>query len=181
MSNYKERIPSFNTYIKSLYEPVKSTNRGLEKSIDKINRMFKEAIDKAPKFKSELQIERKKLKEKLSANEITNIEYQIKEILSRYNLSYLSEDEDSKITKDDSEEDGIDKIDAIEIPENPYNNKVEKIKQWLIKNIDKYDEDEEGDNDKFKMIDDIIKHFNMEDESEDDKDKFIQLVNINLE
>jgi len=177
MPNYKERIPSFDNYIKTLYEPIKSTDKGLEKSIDKIDRMFKEAIEKAPEFKDELETEKQKLKEKLNANEISNIEFQIKEILSRYNLSYLSEDEEEKINRD--EEDSGDKIEAIEIPENPYNHKVEQIKQWLVKNMDKYDTDEES-NDKFKMIDDILKHFKMEDESEDDKDKFIQLVNINL-
>lgn len=158
----KRRILSIDEYIEKLNAPVKASDNGLEEPLEKINRMFKSAIRKAPDHADELKNEWIKLKKKQIAGEITNLDYQIKEILSRFNVAFLSEGAEEE---------------AKEIPGNSFNKKAKEIKLWVAKHGDDYN----VETDHTKLIADILKAFKMDDKPSVEQDEFAQLVNINLE
>ena len=161
---FKKRILSLDEYVEKMNtKPVKASENGLEDPLDRINRMFKSAIRKAPEHAEELKKEWIKMKEKQLGGEVTNLDYQVKEILSRYNVAYLSESESE--------------TEYETAPGNQFNDKAKEIKKWLSEHLNDYCmETEQG-----KLIDDILKHFHMTDRPNIDRDDFIQLVNINLE
>lgn len=158
---FKKRILTLDEYVEKLNTPVKASDHGFEEPLEKINRMFKSAIKKAPQHTDELKKEWIKMKEKQLGGEVSNLDYQIKEILSRYNVAYLSESEDDTRT----------------IVGNTFNDKAKEIRKWLEKNADDYNIETEHD----KFVAAALKHFKMEDKTNIEKDDFIQLVNINLE
>lgn len=154
------KIISLDEFIGTQIAPVKSG--GPEIPIDKINRMFSQAIEKCPEKTNEIKKEWIKVKERYLDGELANLEFHIKEILSRYNVAFLSEGEDRNWK---------------EIPGNKYNEKAKKIREWLEgKMIDINTE-----SDVAKTHEEVLKHFEMTDKSSADKDEFLQLVNANLE
>jgi hypothetical protein len=157
----EKRILSLDEYVNKLNrKPVE--NQDHEKPIDKINRMFKSAIEKAPEHTEEIKKEWENIKERLGKNDISNLDYQIKEILSRFNVAYLSESQEDEGQK---------------VPGNQYNDKAKSVKRWLLNNLNNYNLEDESN----KMYADILKYFDMTDKTSTEIDDFKQLVNLNLE